>query len=167
MKIRKPLQFQLLVKKRKSQKDGVDIRINRFSDDTGAGNIKYTYNNGIIAKDEKLASMNFSTLEKLPITLSRTKKLQKYKKTCLYFKEVVNGTWSKESRLSELKTELAAVERKIQLSITPEIKQDAQEQAEKQNEAPKVQESIITDKGVHLPRGIVIVVTFRLVRPFF
>jgi hypothetical protein len=56
--------------------------------------------------------------------------------------------------LSELKTELAAVERKIQLSITPEIKVDAQEQAEKQKEASKVQESIVRTKGVHLPRGV-------------
>ena len=56
--------------------------------------------------------------------------------------------------MSELKTELAAVERKIQLSITPEIKVDAQEQAEKQKEAPKVQESIVRTKGVHLPRGV-------------
>jgi hypothetical protein len=68
--------------------------------------------------------------------------------------EVVNGTWSKESRLSELKTELAAVERKIQLSITPETKTDAPEQAEKKKEVPKVQESIIRTKGVHLPRGV-------------
>lgn len=46
--------------------------------------------------------------------------------------ELVNGTWSKESRLSELKTELAAVERKIQLSIEP-VKQSEEpaEQAEK------------------------------------
>ena len=46
--------------------------------------------------------------------------------------EVVNGTWSKETRLSELKTELAAVERKIQLSIEP-VKQveEPAEQTEK------------------------------------
>ena len=45
--------------------------------------------------------------------------------------------------------------RKIQLSITPEIKVDAQEQAEKrQKEAPKVQESIVWTKGVHLPQGV-------------
>ena len=36
--------------------------------------------------------------------------------------EVVNSTWSKENRLNELKTELAAADRKIQLSITPESK---------------------------------------------
>ena len=66
---------------------------------------------------------------------------------------MVNGTWSKESRLSELKKELAAVERKIQLSIEPLRQGKPTEQAEKQKEAPKVQESITPTKGVHLPRG--------------
>ena len=147
--------FQLLVKTEMSQKDGVDIRINRFLIQ-GEGNIKYTYNNGIIAKDEKLASMNFlNALEKLPNYIEQEqKKIAEIQKDLPVLQEVVNGTWSKEMRLGELKTELAAVERKIQLSITPEIKVDAQEQAEKQKEAPKVQESIVRTKGVHLPRGV-------------
>ena len=81
-------------------------------------------------------------------------KIAEIQKDLPILQEVANGTWSKESRLSELKTELAAVERKIQLSITPEIKVDAQEQAEKQKEASKVQESIVRTKGVHLPRGV-------------
>ena len=147
--------FQLLVKTEMSQKDGVDIRINRFLIQ-GEGNIKYTYNNGIIAKDEKLASMNFlNALEKLPNYIEQEqKKIAEIQKDLPVLQEVVNGTWSKEMRLGELKTELAAVERKIQLSITPEIKVDAQEQAEKQKEASKVQESIVRTKGVHLPRGV-------------
>lgn len=65
-----------------------------------------------------------------------------------------NGTWSKERRLSELKTELAAVERKIQLSITPETKADAPEQIEKPKETPMVQDKIVRTKGIHLPRGV-------------
>lgn len=147
--------FTLLVKTEMSEKEGVDIRVNRFLIQ-GEGNIKYTYNNGLIAKDEKLAAMNFlNALEKLPGYIEQEqKKIAEIQKDLPILQEVVNGTWSKESRLSELKTELAAVERKIQLSITPETKVDAPEQAEKQNEAPKVQESIIRSKGVHLPRGV-------------
>ncbi|CAI9677751.1 hypothetical protein EAVVTKC53_00429 [Elizabethkingia anophelis] len=62
---------------------------------------------------------------------------------------------AKESRLGELKTELAAVERKIQLSITPETKEEPKEaQAEKQKEAPQVSESIVRIKGIHMPRSI-------------
>jgi len=147
--------FTLLVKTEMSEKEGVDIRVNRFLVQ-GEGNIKYTYNNGLIAKDEKLAAMNFlNALEKLPGYIEQEQeKIAEIQKDLPILQEVVNGTWSKESRLSELKTDLAAVERKIQLSITPETKQDASEQAEKQNEAPKVQESIIRTKGVHSPRGV-------------
>ncbi|KUJ56149.1 N-6 DNA methylase [Chryseobacterium aquaticum] len=118
--------FQLLVKTEMSQKEGVDIRVNRFLIQ-GEGNIKYTYNNGIIAKDEKLASMNFlNALEKLPVYIEQEqKKIAEIQKDLPILQEVVNGTWSKEMRLSELKTELASVERKIQLSITPEPSEDA------------------------------------------
>ncbi len=144
--------FQLLVKTEMSQKDGVDIRVNRFLIQ-GEGNIKYTYNNGIVAKDEKLASMNFlNALEKLPVYVEQEqKKIAEIQKDLPVLHEVINGTWTKEIRLSELKTELASVERKIQLSIKPETKE---EPSEKQKEAPKVSESIVRTKGLHLPRGV-------------
>ncbi|MGS4347176.1 N-6 DNA methylase [Myroides odoratus] len=147
--------FQLLVKTEMSQKEGVDIRVNRFLIQ-GEGNIKYAYNNGIIAKDEKLASMNFlNALEKLPAYIEEEqKKIAEIQKDLPVLQEVLNGAWSKESRLSELKTELAAVERKIQLSLTPETKGEPAEQAEEKQETPKISESIVRTKGVHMPRGI-------------
>ncbi|MBL7869810.1 MAG: N-6 DNA methylase [Flavobacterium lindanitolerans] len=113
--------FTLLVKTEMSEREGVDIRVNRFLIQ-GEGNIKYTYNNGLIAKDEKLAAMNFlNALEKLPGYIEQEKKkITEIQKDLPVLKDVINSTWSKESRLSELKTELAAVERKIQLSITSE-----------------------------------------------
>nr|WP_315171394.1 N-6 DNA methylase [uncultured Flavobacterium sp.] len=113
--------FTLLVKTEMSEKEGVDIRVNRFLVQ-GEGNIKYTYNNGLIAKDEKLAAINFlNALEKLPGYIEQEKKkITEIQKDLPVLQEVISGTWSKESRLSELKTELAAVERKIQLSIAPE-----------------------------------------------
>lgn len=116
--------FTLLVKTEISEKEGVDIRVNRFLIQ-GEGNIKYTYNNGLIAKDEKLATMNFlNALEKLPGYIEQEKKkITEIQKDLPVLHEVINGMWSKESRLSELKTELAAIERKIQLSITPENKE--------------------------------------------
>ena len=147
--------FTLLVKTEMSEKEGVDIRVNRFLVQ-GEGNIKYTYNNGLIAKDEKLAAMNFlNALEKLPGFIEQEqKKITEIQKDLPILQEVVNGTWSKESRLSELKTELAAVERKIQLSITEETKEELPEQVEKQKEAPNISENIVRTKGVHLPRGV-------------
>ncbi|MCP2025767.1 N12 class adenine-specific DNA methylase [Flavobacterium sp. HSC-32F16] len=116
--------FTLLVKTEMSEKEGVDRRINRFLIQ-GEGNIKYTYNNGLIAKDEKLAAMNFlNALEKLPDYIEQEKKkITEIQKDLPVLQEVINGMWSKESRLSEFKTELASVERKIKLSITPENKE--------------------------------------------
>jgi len=147
--------FTLYVKTEMSEKEGVDIRVNRFLVQ-GEGNIKYTYNNGLIAKDEKLAAMNFlNALEKLPGYIEQEqKKIAEIQKDLPVLQNVVNGMWSKESRLSELKTELAAIDRKIQLSIEPEQKQEPAEQAEKKQETPKISESIIRTKGVHLPRGV-------------
>ncbi|MGJ1484221.1 N-6 DNA methylase [Sphingobacterium multivorum] len=147
--------FTLLVKTEVSEKEDVDIRVNRFLVQ-GEGNIKYTYNNGIMAKEPETASMNFlRALEKLPGYIDQEKKkVAEIQKDLPILNEVVNGTWSKETRLSELKTELAAVERKIQLSITPETKAEPEAQAEKPQDAPQVSESIVRTKGVHLPRGV-------------
>ena len=145
----------MYVKTEMSEKEGVDIRVNRFLVQ-GEGNIKYTYNNGLIAKDEKLAAMNFlNALEKLPGYIEQEqKKIAEIQKDLPVLQNVVNGMWSKESRLSELKTELAAVERKIQLSITPEPKEEPVEQIEKQKETPNISENIVRTKGTYLPRGV-------------
>ena len=147
--------FTLLVKTKMSEKEYIDIRLNRFMIQ-GEGNIKYTYNNGLIAKDEKLAAMNFlNALEKLPGYIEQEqKKITEIQKDLPILQEVINGTWSKESRLSELKTELAAVERKIQVSITQETKEEPTEQTEKQKQTPSISENSVRIKGIHLPRGV-------------
>lgn len=147
--------FTLLVKTELSEKEGVDVRLNRFMIE-GEGNIKYTYNNGLIAKDEKLAAMNFlNALEKLPSYIEQEKKkITEIQKDLPILQEVITGAWSKENRLSDLKTELASVERKIQLSITPEPKEDTTEQLEKKQAASDNSETIIRTKGIHLPRGV-------------
>jgi N12 class adenine-specific DNA methylase len=144
--------FTLLVKTEISEKEGVDIKINRFLV-KGEGNIKYTYNNGIIAKDPQTAASNFlNALEKLPGYIEQEqKKISELQKDLPVLQELVNGTWTKENRLSELKTELAAVERKIQLSITPEAKEEAVEQNEKQEQTPNNSENYVWIKGIHLP----------------
>ncbi|WP_407476264.1 N-6 DNA methylase [Elizabethkingia anophelis] len=148
--------FTLLVKTEITEKEGVDIRANRFLVQ-GDGNIKYTYNNGLMAKDPETASMNFlRALEKLPrFVKQEQEKIAEIQKDLPILQEVVNSTWSKESRLSELKTDLAAVERKIQLSIEP-VKQSEEpaEQVEKRKEAPDFSESNVRTKSIYVPRGV-------------
>ncbi|ANF50350.1 DNA methylase [Chryseobacterium glaciei] len=110
--------FTLLVKTEISKKEDTEIKLNKFFV-MGESNIKYTYNNGMMASEPKLAAMNFlSALEKIPGLISEEqKKADELERDLPVLREVVESTWSKEHKLSELKTELSAVERQIQLSI--------------------------------------------------
>jgi hypothetical protein len=112
--------FNLLVKTEESKKEGLFRKENRFFIE-GEGNIKHTYNNGHIANDPLLASQNFmKALEKLPSTIEDyKKKTERLVKDLPVLQEVANSTWRKEDELKELKSELSALERKIQLSLKP------------------------------------------------
>ena len=149
--------FQLLVKTEMTQKDSSSLveKHNRFFIQ-GEGNIKYTFNNGVMVKEPETASLNFlRALEKLPTYIKKEQEhMAEFQKDIPILQEVVNGTWAKERRLSELKTELAGIDRKIQLSLAPEKKEDATEQVEQKQDAPKASESIVRTKGIYLPRGI-------------
>lgn len=113
--------FKLLVKTEASMKDGFDFTENRFFVE-GTGNIKYTYNNGIMASDPKLASMNFlHALQKIPTLIdNENKRIVKEQANLPVLREVVNSVWKKEDQLKELKNEWAVVDRKILEGITIE-----------------------------------------------
>lgn len=122
--------FPLLVKTEPLLKDGKEVKQNRFFVE---GAFKYTYNNGqITMADTKAASMNFlNALGRIP------KVVEQYKArnvTCVrdipILQETVGGVWKKEDELKPLKSEVAALERKIQLSLTPPTPETAQENGE-------------------------------------
>lgn len=117
--------FQLLVKTEILEKEGIDIRLNRFFIQ-GEGNIKYTHNNGLMAKDPETAAQSFlKALEKIPSYIAQeTQKIEEIQKDLPILQEVVHGIWSKENQVSELKNQLASVERKIQLSLNSDAKVD-------------------------------------------
>lgn len=127
--------FSLLVKTELTDKN-LDIfqRDNRFFIQ-GEGGIKYTYNNGNMASEPKTAALNFiNALGKIPCLIEQEqKKIAELKKDLPVLQEVVNSNWTKENKLNELKTELAAIDRKIQSSIAPSEnrKEDEQEEYEK------------------------------------
>lgn len=147
--------FTLLVKTELTEDTTTPERDNRFFIQ-GEGNIKYTFNNGKMATEAKTASLNFlNALQKIPgIIEQEQKKIAGLQKDLPVLQEVVNGTWKKEQVLSELKNELAAIERKIQLSIKPETdtQTDQPEQVEKPTQNNS--ETIVRVKGIHLPRGV-------------
>jgi hypothetical protein len=123
--------FTLLVKTEVSEKQGAAIKLNRFFA-MGESNIKYTYNNGLMASDPKLAAMNFlNALEKIPgFIKEEQEKVRVYEKDLSVLEDVVGSIWVKEDRLSDLKTELSAIERKIQLSIASEKEGGAENEIE-------------------------------------
>ncbi|MBX3258068.1 MAG: DNA methylase, partial [Chitinophagaceae bacterium] len=148
--------FTLLVKTEVSENDSTTLeRDNRFFIQ-GEGGIKYTYNNGRMATDAKTASLNFlNALEKIPgIVEQEQKKIAGLQKDLPVLQEVVNGAWKKENALAELKTELAAVDRKIQLSIKPESEGKTTDQVEGETPVSDNSETTAYVKGVHLPRGV-------------
>lgn len=110
--------FELLVKTEASMKDGFDFKQNRFF---VSGEYKYSYNNGNMATDPKLASLNFlNALERIPKYIEQYQTANvKLEQDIPVLQQVVDSTWKKEDELKELKSELATLERKIQLSLKP------------------------------------------------
>ena len=149
--------FRLLVKSELSAKDGSifsneNYIENRFSVQ-GQSGIKYTYNNGRIAKDPKLASMNFlNALQKIPELIENHQvQNERLKKDIPVLQEVVNGKWRKEEELNKLKTELSALERKIKVSLESQSqpRESNLEKAEKENEMVEVEEK----RSLYQPKG--------------
>ena len=126
--------FQVLVKTEKAvDTNFVELfRENRFFVE-GEGNIKHSYNNGRLANDPNLAVPNFlNALEKLPAHIEKYhSETEKLKNDIPVLQEIVDTPWRKEKELSDLKIELAALDRKIQLSLKP-IDKNEDEQNEKQ-----------------------------------
>ena len=111
--------FPILVKTEKSIREGVEVKQNRFFIE---GAYKYTYNNGQIAmSDHKAAATNFlNALGRIPKQMEQYKtENAKLEKDLPTLREIVGATWKKEEELKQLKTELSAIERKIQLELAP------------------------------------------------
>ena len=76
--------------------------------------------------DHKAAALNFlNALERIPKLIEQYKTQNTtMERDIPTLQEVVNGTWRKEEDLKKLKSELSALERKIQLTLAP--RQDTQ-----------------------------------------
>jgi N12 class adenine-specific DNA methylase len=96
------------------------LKENRFFVE-GEGNVKYTHNNGRMPADPKLAVNSFlHALEKiLALIENHQKQNEKLQVDLPVLQEVVKSVWKKEDELKALKSELSALDRKIQLSLKP------------------------------------------------
>ncbi len=109
--------------------DGVEKVQNRF---VVEGNYKYKYNNGQLAMaDTHAACMNFvNALEKIPgIIAQYEERTAKLKADVPILEGIMAKTWGKEDELKQLKSELAALDRKITAELAPkqENKEDGEE----------------------------------------
>ena len=99
--------------------DGKETVQNRF---VVEGNYKYKFNNGFIAmSDTHAACMNFvNALEKIPgIIAQYEERTAKLKADVPQLEAIVAKQWGKESELKDLKSELAALDRKITAALAP------------------------------------------------
>ena len=92
----------------------------------GEGQYLYSYNHGHLAADPRLAAQNaINALGTIESTLDKFQRdNDKLAKDVPILKEVIGGTWRKEPELASLRSELTALDRKIQLSVGPAVNGD-------------------------------------------
>ena len=112
--------FSIMVKTESTSKDLFDCSVNRFFV-KGQESIYYTYNNGKLATDPKLACQNFiNALERIPKVIeSHEKEMEKVVANKDVYTNIANSSWKKEDELRSLKSEAAELDRKIALTLTP------------------------------------------------
>ena len=123
--------------------DGKETIQNRF---VVEGNYKYKFNNGFIAmSDTHAACMNFvNALEKIPGLIAQyEERTAKLKADVPQLEAIVAKSWGKEEELKGLKSELAALDRKITAALAPknEEKDGVENKQEKDSQNVSVAEA--------------------------
>lgn len=137
--------FPIQVCTEEVQKGGLPFRENRFSVN---GNYIYRFNNGQMAmKDKEAAATHFlRALEKIPEYISQYKhRIESMERDLKQIMPAINKEWKKETELRDLKTELAALDRKITLDLAPnksEKQDEKDEQGQKEGVAAEDRKSV-------------------------
>ncbi|WP_270527603.1 N-6 DNA methylase [Phocaeicola plebeius] len=108
-------------------RDGLEFTDNRF---VVKGNLRYNYNNGHLAMaDTHAAATNFlNALERIPGIIDQyRKKNEVLEREIPQLQAIAGKTWKKEDELKQLKSELAALDRKIQLELAPPTPESTEE----------------------------------------
>ena len=130
--------FSIMVKTESTSKDLFDCSVNRFFV-KGQESIYYTYNNGKLAADPRLACENFvNALERIPKVIeSHEKEMAKVVSNKDVYTNIANGSWKKEDELRSLKSEAAELDRKIALTLAPpDEEKDETEKKEQEENLP-------------------------------
>ena len=141
--------------------DGKEAVQNRF---VVEGNYKYKFNNGFIAmSDTHAACMNFvNALEKIPGIISQyEERTAKLKADVPQLEAIISKPWGKEDELKQLKSDLAALDRKITAALAPkheekdgeEVKRDDQahqsKRVESRPQSSDAKDSLVAEPGVY------------------
>ena len=124
--------FPISIISEKGVTDGIETVQNRF---VVEGEYKYKYNNGFIAmSDTKAACMNFvNALERLPeIIRQHEERTAKLKADVPLLEAIIAKPWGKEDELKALKSELAALDRKITAELAPKKEEQTGEENKQQ-----------------------------------
>ena len=125
-----------MVKTESSSQNLFDLSVNRFFV-KGEGSIYYTYNNGKLANDPKLACLNFfNALERIPKVIeSHEKEIAKVSANKEVYTAIANSSWKKEEDLRSLKAQAAELDRKIALTIAPPSESEEAYEQRQSNQA--------------------------------
>ena len=129
--------FLIKVRTEEVEKGGLPFRENNFG---VYGNIVYRHNNGQVAKkDKEAAATSFiRALEKIPSLVEKYQKDVKwYQNKIDQLTPTANKEWKKEKELHDLKNELAALDRKIQMELAPKEEKPETPEEKEANEKEK------------------------------
>ena len=147
--------FPIMVVSERILKEGLEFTDNRF---VVEGNYKYTYNNGHLAMaDPVAAARNFlNALERIPSIIDQYKaKNEVLEKEIPQLQEIAGKVWKKEDELKQLKSELAALDRKIQLELAPPTPEVAEKDKDGQEQMSNVKElNLMHSKLPHIHSSI-------------
>ena len=128
--------------------DGKETVQNRF---VVEGNYKYRFNNGFIAmSDTHAACMNFvNALEKIPgIIAQYEERTARLKADVPVLEGIVAKVWGKESELKQLKSDLAALDRKITAQLAPKKEEQDGEENKQVNSVDTPSQSSTSKKSM-------------------
>ncbi len=112
------------------------------------GHYKYQYNNGHLAKSDPIAAANnfVNALQKIQGYIEQyDSRCRTLEKEIPQLQEIASKVWKREDELKSLKTDLAALDRKIQLELAPQVEKESKEENKEETNNVKAD---VTSKGL-------------------
>ena len=139
--------FPIKVVSETSFESGLPFVDNRF---VVEGHYKYQYNNGHLAKSDPIAAANnfVNALQKIQGYIEQyDSRCRTLEKEIPQLQEIASKVWKREDELKSLKTDLAALDRKIQLELAPQVEKESKEE---NKEATNNVKADVTSKGLRI-----------------